>query len=85
MISDKEYKLVQCNAEEQIKIVNNYADQKFNEIRKLTQNSEFKMTDIQIIIDNYNQMMQQVMGQCMGIIKDEPVGSISHKIMRDMS
>ena len=57
MISDKEYKLVQCNAEEQIKIVNNYADQKFNEIRKLTQNSEFKMTDIQIIIDNYNQMM----------------------------
>ena len=85
MISDKEYKLVQCNAEEQIKIVNNYADQKFEEIRKLTQNSEFKMTDIQIIIDNYNQMMQQVMGQCMGISKDEPVGSISHKIMRDMS
>jgi len=36
MISDKEYKLVQCNAEEQIKIVNNYADQKFEEIRKLT-------------------------------------------------
>ena len=85
MISDKEYKLVQCNAEEQIKIVNNYADQKFNEIRKLTQNSEFKMTDIQIIIDNYNQMMHQVMGQCMGISKDEPVGSISHKIMLDMS
>ncbi len=36
MINEKEYKLVQCNSEEQIKTVNNYAEQKFEEIRNLT-------------------------------------------------